>query len=138
LAVPEIIAIAIAVAALIAFRHYAARQVVARRGNFIWAFAFPMVLGPAVIVWAGLSLLSDAQAFGGVMLIAGLAIGTAELMFFRRISRAISAAPDGQDLGEALVKPTADFMLLMTGAGLIFAIVCCGALVVWAILNQGK
>jgi hypothetical protein len=136
--VPEIVAIAVAVAALFAFRHYAARQVIARRGNFVWAFAFPMVLGPALIVWAGLSLLSDGHAFGGVMLISGLAIGTAELMFFRRSSQAISAAPNGQDLGEALVKPTADFMLLMTAAGLIFAIACGVALVVWAVLNQGK
>ena len=62
---PEVLAGAVAVVALVLFRRYAARQVARRRGAFVWAFAFPMVLGPAVIVWAGARLLSSGQILGG-------------------------------------------------------------------------
>ena len=133
---PEVLAGAVAVVALIAFRHYAAREVAKGRGAFIWAFAFPMVVGPAVIVWAGARLLLSGQLFGGFLLVFGAALGMVELLFFRRASRAVSMAVPGQDLGEALLEPTTDFMLVMTIGGLTVAIIGGVALVVWAILNQ--
>lgn len=135
---PEIVAAAVAITALVLFRHYAARQVAARRGRFVWAFAFPMVLGPAVIVWAGLRPLSSGQFFGGVLLVFGAALGTVELLYFHRASRAVSSASPERDLGEVLVEPTADFMLATTAGGLLFAIVGGFALIVWAILTQGN
>jgi len=135
---PEIIAAAIAIAALVLFRHYAARQVGARRGRFVWAFAFPMVLGPAVIVWAGLRLLSSGQILGGLLVVFGAALGTVELQFFRRASRIVSAAAPGQDLGDVLVEPATDFMLVMTVGGLLFAVVGGIGLIVWAVLTQGR
>jgi hypothetical protein len=133
---PEILAAAIAMAALLLFRHFAARQVAARRGRFVWAFAFPMVLGPAAIVWAGLRLLSTGQLIGGVLLVIGAALGTVEVMYFHRASRAVSTTPLDQDLTGALVEQTADFMLVTTIGGLIFAVVGGSALIVWAILTQ--
>ena len=133
---PEVLAGVVAVVALVLIRHYAARQVARRRGGFVWAFAFPMVLGPTVMVWAGARLLSSGQIFGGLLLVFGAALGTVELLFFRRASRAVSAVAPGQDLGEALLKPTTDYILVMTVGGLIFAIVGGMALVVWVILKQ--
>lgn len=133
---PEIVAAAIAVAALLLFRHYAARQVAARRGRFMWAFAFPMVLGPAVIVWAGLRLLSMGQLFGGVLVVFGAALGAVELVYFHRASRAVSATSPDQDLTEALVEPAADFMLVLTVGSLVFVVVGGLALIAWAILTQ--
>jgi hypothetical protein len=131
----EIVGAVIALAALVLFRHYAARQVAARRGRFVWAFAFPMVLGPAAIVWASLRLISAGQPIGGVLLVLGVALGIVELLFFQRASRAVTATPHGQDLTEALVGPAADFMLVMTVGGLIVAVVGGLALIVWAILT---
>jgi hypothetical protein len=135
---PEVIAGAAAVVALLVFRRYAARQVVARRGRFVWAFAFPMVLGPAVMVWAGLRLLSLGQIFGGFLIIFGAALGAVELTFFRRASRVVSATSPGQDLGDALIEPTTNFMLITTVGALLFAILGGVALVVWAIVTQGR
>jgi hypothetical protein len=132
----EIVAAAIALAALLLFRHYAARQVAARRGRFVWAFAFPMVLGPAAIVWAGLRLLSTGRLIGVVLLVFGAALGTVELLYFRRASRAVATTPLHQDLTGALVEPAADFMVVTTIGGLIFAVVGAFALIVWAILTQ--
>ena len=133
---PEVLAGAIAVVALVLFRRYAARQVARRRGAFVWAFAFPMVLGPAVIVWAGGRLLSSGQILGGLLLVFGAVLGTVELLFFQRASRAVSTAAPGQDLSEALIEPTTDFVVVMTVGGLILAVVGGLALVFWAILNQ--
>jgi hypothetical protein len=131
----EIVGAVIALAALVLFRHYAARQVAARRGRFVWAFAFPMVLGPAAIIWASLRLISGGQPIGGVLLVLGVALGIVELLYFQRASRAITATPHGQDLTEALVEPAAAFMLVITVGGLIVAVVGGLALIVWAILT---
>jgi len=135
---PEIVAAAIAIAALVLFRLYAAHQVTARRGRFVWVFAFPMVVGPAVSVWAGVRLLSSGQLLGGVLLIFGAALGAVELMYFRRVSRAVSTSSPDQDLGEVLVEPAADFMLVTTVGGLIFAVIGGLALIAWAILTRGQ
>ena len=135
---PEIVAAAIAIVAFALFRHYAAHQVGARRGRFVWVFAFPMVVGPAVIVWAGVRLLALGQLLGGVLLIFGAALGIVELMYFRRISRMVSASSPDQDLGEVLVEPAADFMLVTTVGGLIVAVIGALALIAWGVLTRGQ
>jgi hypothetical protein len=134
---PEVLAVGLAIASLVLFRHYAARQIAARRGPFVWAFAFPMVLGPAVIVWAGMRLLSTSQMAGVALLVFGAGLGALEFGFFRRVSRAVSSTPRDRDLGDALTQPTADFMLIATVGGLIFGVSAGLALVVWAILTRG-
>jgi hypothetical protein len=134
--VPEVIAGLVAVVALVLFRHYAARQVAARRGRFVWAFAFPMLLGPAVMVRAGLRLLSTGPIVGGLMILFGLAVGAVELRFLRRASRAVSTASPADDLDGALIEPTADFLLVITVGGLLFAILGGLALVALAIAAQ--
>jgi hypothetical protein len=136
--VPEIILVAVATIGLLLFRHYAARQVAARRGRFVWAFAFPMVLGPAVALWAGFRLVLATQLWGVLLILFGVALGLVELQFFRRASRAVSNASAEQDLGEALVEPATDFAIVMTVGGLIVAIVGGLGLVVWAVLTQGR
>ena len=132
---PEVVAAVIAIAALLLFRRYAAHQVAARRGGFVWAFAFPMVLGPAATIWASLRLVSAGQPIGGVLLVVGAALGIVELLFFQRASRAVTATPPDGDLTEALVEPAANFMIVATVGGLILAVVGGLALVVWATLN---
>lgn len=133
---PEILGIGAAVTALVVFRRYAARQVVKRRGRFVWAFAFPMILGPAVLVWAGAHMVYSGHALGALLVVTGALLGGVELLFFRRASRAVSATPVGGDLGDALLEPATDYMLVMTVGGLLFGIVGGLALVVLAILNQ--
>ena len=91
----------------------------------------PMVVGPAVIVWAGVRLLALGQLLGGVLLIFGAALGIVELMYFRKISRMVSASSPDQDLGEVLVEPAADFMLVTTVGGLIVAVIGALALIAW-------
>jgi hypothetical protein len=61
---PEILAAAVLVVGLVLIRGYAARQVAKRRGAFVWAFAFPTLLGAAVMVWAGARLLLSGQLIG--------------------------------------------------------------------------
>lgn len=135
---PEIAFVAFLIVGVVLLRHYAARQVVARRGGFVWVFAFPMVLGPAVVLWAGVRLLTTGQLFGGLIVLFGLAIGLIEIQFFRRASRAVTNTPVEQDLGAALIEPATDFTLVMTVGGLIVAIVGGLGLVIWAVLNQAR
>jgi drug/metabolite transporter (DMT)-like permease len=97
-----------------------------------------MVVGPAVIVWDGVGLLSLGQLLGGVLLLFGAALGSVELIYFRRVSRAVSTASPDQDLDDVLVEPTTDFMLVIAVGGLIFAVVGGLALVAWAVLTRGQ
>lgn len=133
---PEVVAVVVASAALLAFRHYAARQITARRGRFMWAFAFPMILFGPVAIWTGLRLLSSGVIFGGLLVVVGAAGAAAELLFFWRAPRAVSAPALDQDLWDALDRPTTDFVLVMAVGGLLFGIVGGMALVVWAVLSR--
>ncbi len=132
----EIGAVILVIAGLIAFRLYAARQIAARRGIFVWAFAFPIVLGPAVMIWAGLGLLSSAPLFGVLIAVGGAALGGAELLYFRRAARAVSGAAPDRDLWDALDAPTTDLGVAMTVGGLLFTILVGIGLVVWVVISH--
>jgi hypothetical protein len=134
---PEIVGAVVAAVAFVAFRYYAARQVAARRGVFVWARAFPLFLVPAAIIWAGVRLLSTAQILGGVLVLFGAVLGVGVLVFFRRASRAISSLAQEDDLNEAIVAQTTDYMLLGTVITVVSGIVIGVAAVVLAILNYG-
>ena len=133
---PEVVALAIAIAAYALFRIYAARQIAKRRGAFVWVIALPFVLGPALTVWAGLRMLSSAPIIGGLLILFGAILGWAAFVFIRRVQRGVSSAAVEKDVGEALVGPMADYMATTTAVVLLFGLLGGIALVVWAILTR--
>lgn len=121
------------VALLVVVRHFAARRVLARQGQFLWLMFVPTLIGAVVIPWAGIQMLGSVPIAGGLMLIAGVVYLAVVLRFLTRASRAVNAAGPQDDIGTALTDPLVEHMTTLMGVVLIGAVVAVAGLIVWGV-----
>lgn len=129
---PVVFGIAV-VALLVVIRHFAARRVLARQGQFVWLMFVPTQIGAVVILWAGIQTLATVPIVGALMVIAGAVYLAVVLRFLTRASRSISAAGPQDDIGTALIEPVVDYMSTVMSLVLIGGLVALVGLIVWGV-----
>jgi hypothetical protein len=127
--VPFVVGIA-AVALLVLLRHYAARRVAARQGQFVWLMFVPTLIGGIAFLWAGIQMLAAAPPVGVVSAIAGGIYLTVVLRFLMRLSRSVTSAAPQDDLATAMTEPFVDFVRATMGLVLIAGLVAMVGLIV--------
>ncbi len=128
----------VVVALLVAVRHFAARRVVARQGQFVWLMFVPMLIGGVVILWAGIQMLATVPIVGVAMTIAGGLYLALMLRFLARLSRSVSSAGPQDDIGTAMTEPVVDYLSTMMGLILVGGVVAVVALIVWGISQAAR
>lgn len=121
------------VALLVLLRHFAARRVVARQGQFVWLIFAPTLIGAVVVLWAGIQTFATLPPAGLLMVIAGAVSLAVVLRFLTGASRSVSAAGPHDDIGTALTEPFADYMSTIMGLVLIGGLVALVGLMVWGV-----
>jgi hypothetical protein len=131
---PIVLGIAV-VALLVAFRHFAARRVLARQGQFVWLMFLPMLIGAVVVLWAGIQALPTVPIGGAVMTVAGgLYLGLV-LRFITRLSHSVSSTGPQDDIFTAITEPVVDYLTTLMALILVGGLVAVVVLIVWGI-NQ--
>lgn len=134
---PEFVAIAMWFAAWVAFWWYYGRPKASRRPSLVWAFAFLMLLWPALGVWSDLRRLMSGNVAGlSIVLWAGFI--AVQIRFFHQASTAVSAARLDQEVGDVLEKPLTDLVLSASVGGVLLAVVGGVALAIWALLSSSS
>jgi hypothetical protein len=133
---PEIGITVAVVVAILMLRHYAARQIAARRGRFVWAFAVPMLIGPPAMMWSAVGFAESSPRFAVLLFALGLLLLVVLLRFFTGAARAISATRPDQDLVEVLGDKMTDgivgYVAIMLMIGIVLGVVA----VILAAINR--
>lgn len=126
------------VALLVALRHFAARRVIARQGQFVWLMFVPTLFGSVVILWAGIQMLTTVPIVGAAMTIAGGIYLAAVLRFLVRLSRSVSSAGPQDDIVTAITEPVVDYFSTLSGLILVGGLVAVVGLIVWGISQVAR
>jgi hypothetical protein len=129
---PLVLGIAV-VALLVVVRHFAARRVLARQGQFVWLMFVPTLIGAVVILWAAIQMLASVPIVGMLMVVAGVVYLAVVLRFLTRASGSVSAAGPQDDIGTALTEPLVDYMTAIMSLVLIGGVVALVGLIVWGV-----
>jgi hypothetical protein len=134
----------VVVALLVAVRHFAARRVLARQGQFVWLMFIAMLAGGVVILWAGIQLLATvpiagvATTLAGRTTLAGSLYLALMLRVLARLSRSVSSAGRQDDIGTAVTEPLVDYLGTTMGLMLVGGVVAVVALIVWGISQAAR
>lgn len=128
----------VVVALLVAVRHFAARRVLARQGQFVWLMFIPMLVGGVVILWAGIQLLATVPIAGVATTLAGSLYLALLLRVLARLSRSVSSAGPQDDIGTAVTEPLVDYLSTTMGLMLVGGVVAVVALIVWGISQAAR
>ncbi len=128
-----IIAFIGAAVGLVLLRHYAARRVIARQGQFVWLMFVPTLIGPIAIAWAAVQQFRAAPVFGAILAACALGYGAVLVRFLMRLSRSVSSAPPDQDVRVVATDVYADHLVGMLGFILLSGLVAMVGLIVWAV-----
>jgi hypothetical protein len=114
---------ALAFAVFLGLRIYAARRLGAASGGFVWLVFLPQTFVPAVLIWAGLTLIPRQSAAGVILAVVGLLLGSSAVLMLRRMSSGISTAKSSAAIAEAMIDSAADFFLRTIGFLLVVGFV---------------
>lgn len=128
----------VVVALLVAVRHFAARRVLARQGQFVWLMFIAMLAGGVVILWAGIQLLATVPIAGVATTLAGSLYLALLLRVLARLSRSVSSAGPQDDIGTAVTEPLVDYLGTTMGLMLVGGVVAVVALIVWGISQAAR
>lgn len=128
----------VVVALLVAVRHFAARRVLARQGQFVWLMFIPMLVGGVVILRAGIQLLATVPIAGVATTLAGSLYLALLLRVLARLSRSVSSAGPQDDIGTAVTEPLVDYLSTTMGLMLVGGVVAVVALIVWGISQAAR
>jgi hypothetical protein len=121
-----------AVAFLLLLRRYAARRMVARQGQFIFIWFLPTLIFGFLVLGRGIQMLPVSPPAGVVVTVTGSIYLALLLGMLTRVSRSISSAGPGDDIGAAMTEPLGEYMISVLGLVLIGGIAALVGLLVWA------
>jgi len=121
-----------AVAFLLLLRRYALRRMVARQGNFIFVWFLPTLIFGFLILGTGIQMLPTSPPAGVVITLTGSIYLALLLGLLTRVSRSISSAGPGDDIGAAMIEPLGEYMITLVGILLIGGLAALVGLLVWA------
>ena len=135
----ELIVAWVAVTGLaIVIRLIASRRVAAREGRFVWLMYLPELVIGGAILWFGIEMLSSAPLVGVATLVVGGLSLAFLLRFISRLSRSVSAAGPGDDIGTAMDEPLVDYASSVIGLLLIVGLVAVVALIAWGVSQAAR
>jgi hypothetical protein len=134
---PVLVGIAFVVL-LVGARHYAARRVMARQGQFVWLMFVPTLIGGIVIPWAGLQVLTTAPLVGASMVIGGGIYLAVILRFLTRLSRTVTSTGSEDDIGTAVTESIVDYLGAVVGLTLIGGLVAVVVLIAWGVSQAAR
>jgi hypothetical protein len=123
---------------LVGVRHYAARRVMVRQGQFVWLMFVPTLIGGIVIPWAGLQILATAPLVGASMVIGGGIYLAVVVRFLTRLSRTVTSTGSEDDLGAAITEPFVDYLGTTVGLTLIGGVLAVVVLIAWGVSQAGR
>lgn len=121
------------VALLVVVRHFAARRVLARQGQFVWLLFAPNLIGAVVILWAGIQTSASVPILGVLMVTLGVVYLALVMRFLTRTSRSINASGPQDDITTVLIGPFAEHVTSMMGLLLVVGVVAVVGLIVWGV-----
>ena len=108
----------------------------APQASSVWRFFTPQFFGPAGFLFVGVSLLRTSAVLGLVLAFVGLGYGAIVVRMVRRIVHAAASATTSEELANAAVEPTADYMLTMTLLS-VMGLITIGVLaIIWAVASR--
>ena len=131
--------VVLAIAAIVVLRHYAARQVVRRRTNWIWLTSPMALLVPIWIGWTGVTELGSNPVVGIGSLVFAAGYGAVTVWLFRQMATAIRNTPPDGDIGLAITEPMINFQVGIIGVILAMAVIAVFVLIglgIWIAANQ--
>lgn len=127
-----------AVAFLLLLRRYALRRMLARQGHFIFVWFLPTLIFGFLILGRGIQMLPTSPPAGVVVTVTGSVYLALLLGMLTRVSRSISSAGPGDDIGAAMTEPLGEYMVTLMGLVLIGGIAALVGLLVWAVSQAAQ
>lgn len=123
---------------VVLLRHFAARRVRARQGQFVWLMFVPTLFGSVVILWVSIQVFASAPLLGALMAIGGGIYLFVLIRFLTRLSRSVTAATPEDDIGAVILEPVADYMTAWSAMMLIGGLVAVVGLIVWGVTQTAR
>ena len=132
------IVVAMVYLALVLVRIFAWRRLARPRASTVWLFFTPRFFGPALLLWVAATVVSTRPALGLILALVGLGYGAIVLRMVRGIARAAASATTPDELANATVEPSVDYMLTMTVLSVVGLLVIGVLAIVWAVTTGGR
>jgi hypothetical protein len=87
--------------------------VAAGKGRAVWAFFALPLIGSAVIIWGGFTVLASSPFLGFVLIVTGLVLLGAMAFAFHRVSVGISEGVNPDDLAWKAIEPFQSIYLIL-------------------------
>jgi hypothetical protein len=132
------IVLTVAYVSFVVLRLVAGSRLSPPRASTIWLLFTPRLFIPVALIVVSATVITTRPVVGLFLALVGLGHGALVIRMIRRVARAAASATTMEDVANAAIEPSADFMLTTMAIGLVGLIVIGLVAIVWAVATGGR